>query len=182
MIILSQYEISYNTKYSIYQVNSAEESNLCCPYCNGILKFRDRKRRSAIRKENNERCWYLLQRLKCKDCGKIHVELPDFMLPYKHYDAEMVQDTIDEKEENYCAADDSTIRRWKTSFKFAKARISALLIAMWMKTSVNSAPLFKAEDALCDVKEMRPCDWLTFVIRMLVNGGYRICTQFAFCP
>ena len=33
-----------------------------------------------------------LRRLKCKSCRKIHSELPDYIIPYKRYCAEIIEE------------------------------------------------------------------------------------------
>ncbi|HOW23609.1 MAG TPA: DUF6431 domain-containing protein [Sedimentibacter sp.] len=53
--------------------------------------------------------WYRLHRLKCPGCGKLHLELPDFMAPKKHYEARLIEDVMAGRSDS-CPADDSTIR------------------------------------------------------------------------
>lgn len=64
--------------------------------------------------------WYQINRLKCtnKECGKLHNELPDCLSPYKHYDAGLIEDVVDDvvteddtETENYPCAD--TMNHWK---------------------------------------------------------------------
>jgi len=43
--------------------------------------------------------WFRIRRLKCKECGKLHRELPDILLPYKHYRSEIIEEALDGKEE-----------------------------------------------------------------------------------
>lgn len=142
---------------------------------------RDTKSRHVIRKETEETRWYSLRRLKCTICRKLHTELPDFMQPYKHYESESIQDTIDENPDNCCQADNSTLNRWKSSFGNAKAQIEALLIACWIYQSRVQYALLNSNSLLITIRNtMR--GWLAFVMKMLINSGYRIHTQFAFCP
>ena len=60
------------------------EAELSCPCCGGALKYRDRRQRKA-RDESGDWVIYQLRRLRCQGCGKLHTELPDFLLPYKRY-------------------------------------------------------------------------------------------------
>ena len=41
--------------------------------------------------------WCLIRRLKCSNdkCRRLHNELPDFLCPYKHYDAGLIEDVAD---------------------------------------------------------------------------------------
>ena len=60
------------------------EADLSCPCCGGALKYRDRRQRKALN-ESGDWVIYRLRRLRCQGCGKLHTELPDFLLPYKRY-------------------------------------------------------------------------------------------------
>lgn len=70
-----------------------------------------------------------LRRVRCKDCKKTHVLLPDFLCPHKHYSVFDIELAIGElesgipAEEIDCAADVSTIRRWYCSFTSKAARV-----------------------------------------------------------
>ena len=33
---------------------------------------------------------FLIRRLKCSNCGRLHRELPDCLVPYKHYASEVI--------------------------------------------------------------------------------------------
>jgi hypothetical protein len=122
-----------------------------------------------------------VRRLRCRSCGKIHTELPDFILPYKHYEAPAIQKTLDDEPDASCAADDSTLRRWRESFAEASPLIIALLTALYMKVANNAAPLFHFGGILSNIRA-RQKHWLTFVFQLLINSGHRLRTRFAFCP
>ena len=77
-----------------------------CEKCGGWLSVHDRRDRKAINAKG-EQVTYNLRRLQCKNCKKIHLEIPDCLVERKRYDAESV------KNPDICAADDSTIRRWR---------------------------------------------------------------------
>ena len=38
---------------------------------------------------------FLIRRLKCSSCGKLHRELPDCLVPYKHYASEVISGVLD---------------------------------------------------------------------------------------
>ena len=145
------------------------------------MKVRDSRVRYVIRNSTDCRESYILRRLRCMSCGKIHTELPDFILPYKHYDAQAVQDTLDGIPDNTCSADDSTMNRWRASFKSAVETITALLVAYLMQLSGENAPLFALKWILKKIKKDHS-NWLAFVMRLLINTGNRLHTKFTFCP
>lgn len=90
-----------------------------CPNCGGELRFWDMVNR-LIRYENGDKEWTRIRRMKCKKCGKLHRELPDYILPFKQYDAEIIKEiqngsitSDDLGYENYPT--ELTMLRWKKS-------------------------------------------------------------------
>ena len=75
------------------------------------MKVRDSRKRKA---KNAEGKIYVfsLRRLKCPNCNSIHLELPDCIEPNKHYFKLTIENTLSNNID-YCAADNSTIRRWR---------------------------------------------------------------------
>src|SRR5699024_11920458 len=55
-----------------------------CPVCGEPLSYRDSCVR-IMRLEGGRKRRFLIRRLKCSSCGRIHRELPDCLVPYKHY-------------------------------------------------------------------------------------------------
>lgn len=62
---------------------------IACPNCQGVLGPYDRRRRNLIEEDGWNR-QYLLRRLRCESCLKMHTELPAIMIPYKRYSAAVV--------------------------------------------------------------------------------------------
>lgn len=110
MIITSHYALRYDEDQKAIRVLSYESP--ICPDCGGDLSGYDTRRRHAIDSAGRSR-WYLCRRLRCRSCGKLHVELPDFMEPRRHYEAGVIEEVRAGDPEQTCPADDSTIRRWK---------------------------------------------------------------------
>ena len=62
-----------------------------------IRRVTDRKLR--IHKEaGGKKSWFAINRLKCTNekCRRLHNELPDCMIPYKHYGSDIIEDVVDE--------------------------------------------------------------------------------------
>lgn len=87
-----------------------------CPKCGGALKYYDNVRR-IIRTKGGVKCWTRVKRYKCEFCNGIHRLLPDYIFPYKHYEADIIlgvvnglitSDTL-EFEDYPC---EMTIKRW----------------------------------------------------------------------
>lgn len=95
------------------------EEDAICPMCGSPLCKRD-KRMRVHKTAGGKKSWYIINRLKCtnKKCGKLHNELSDCMVPYKHYGTQLIEDVVDEavgpddlETENYpCEA---TMSHWK---------------------------------------------------------------------
>lgn len=97
---------------------------ICCPICQGSLKQYDRRIRKAI-DNNAETKRYSLRRLRCQKCGKIHLELPDNLLPYKRYEAEVIEDAI--ATNNSCVpSDQRTIKKIRRWYRQVKASLTGV--------------------------------------------------------
>ena len=55
---------------------------------------------------------YKLRRVKCPGCCRLHVEAPDVIEPRKHYEKAAIEAALTGSAD-VCAAEDSTIRRWR---------------------------------------------------------------------
>ncbi len=72
-----------------------------------------------------------LRRLCCKHCGRLHLELPNLLVPQKHYTAEVIENVVDEvsTEEDKSTEDyprQDTMRRWKRWIAFCGTQIGGL--------------------------------------------------------
>jgi hypothetical protein len=144
------------------------------------MLVRDTVERIVVRWEQG-RCVYRIRRLKCIQCGHIHRELPDFALPFKNYDAQTVQKTLDSDSDNDCCADDSTMGRWRSSFAAAQSSIAALLTSYYISLTQSAGSIFGFENILLKIRREQK-SWLAFVLGLLINSGHRPHTGFAFCP
>ena len=119
-----------------------------------------------------EKTWGTVRRLKCKnkDCGKIHRELPDKMVPYKHYQAECIEATLDEKEVQ-CGANDLTFSRWKSWYGWVKP-----LMAEWLLLAVRTigdlVEMARRADETLQTLRARGGGWLAGAYLTTVNAGY----------
>ena len=90
--------------------------NLLCPHCNNTLKYHDKVKRK-LRTKHGVSNYIYIRRFKCKNCNSIHRELPENVLPYKHYELEIVKGV----REGYITSDtigfesfpsEETMKRW----------------------------------------------------------------------
>ena len=179
MVMVSSFNEKYNTNYDAIEIISSSIHH--CPQCSGGLVYRDHKLRRTKNLAGGETL-YLLRRFRCTTCGKYHTEIPDSIQPYKHYDSETIQSVLDEEEcTDACIADASTIRRWKEEFQFAAHNIEQQIAAVYAKESGNHVPLRTPGEILKHIRTLHN-RWLAFVMTLLINTGYKLCTRFAFCP
>ena len=89
-----------------------------CPVCGGELIFYDNVSR-IVRTKRRETRRVSIRRMQCHICDAVHRELPDYLLPYKQYESEVIfgvreglitSDTLG-YEDYPCEA---TMIRWKT--------------------------------------------------------------------
>ena len=89
-----------------------------CPTCGSKMKRYDKVRR-IVRKRYGQVKRIDIRRMICQGCGSMHSELPYELLPYKHYEAEIIRGFIlgsysscDLEFEDYPS--ETTIKRWRT--------------------------------------------------------------------
>lgn len=60
-----------------------------CPKCGGELKYYGMVPR-IVRTKNRATSWVKIRRLRCGKCGAFHREIPEFIFPFKQYEAEVI--------------------------------------------------------------------------------------------
>ena len=63
---------------------------ILCEKCNCETEYYDTVQRTIL-KANREKQYLQIERYRCPKCGSIHRILPDNVLPYKQYDAEIIE-------------------------------------------------------------------------------------------
>ena len=109
MLIIYHYKIRFDRERDLYVVKG--KTPPLCPDCGVLLSGYDSRRRRVIERDGSVSI-YLLRRLKCPSCDRLHLEIPDIIAPAKHYSADVIEQVRAGDSED-CPADDSTIRRWR---------------------------------------------------------------------
>ena len=65
-----------------------------CPSCGDKLAYYDSAKRIVRTKARQTRC-IKIRRMRCCGCGILHRELPDSLLPYKQYEAELIRGVLE---------------------------------------------------------------------------------------
>jgi len=175
MIIVSQYDISFNNKTGVF-VKSREKS--VCPVCDSKLRSRDSRLRKVIR-EDGTSIHVRIRRLRCDRCCKLHSELPDFIQPRKQHEVKTIQAALEHKAD--CITEESTIRRWRREFQLKREQINGILTSIWSRETGRHWNILSAFSLLDTIMETMD-NWLAFVNRTIANRGFGTYTQFVFCP
>lgn len=146
-----------------------------CPECKAFLRYRDRKTR-IMKSEGGIRQWVKIRRFQCCSCGRYHNELPDCMIPYKHYQTELISGVIDGvvtqddlDSEDYPCAD--TMLLWIRWFIHNVERIEGYLRSVSYELSdYNQTVLFSKVSLLDSIRSKTP-SWLERIIRIIYNSG-----------
>ena len=119
-----------------------------CPICQGLLEYYDRRKRKAINGQGEQEV-YSLRRLRCSNCKRLHLELPWFLIPYKRYRLEVIEDRaeqapVEERTRQKIKAwygqiktDFLGVWQWCIMQGFASPQISPVLTT-YVRATVNS--------------------------------------------
>ena len=175
MVIITHFSRYINPETG--KIHICGQQHPACPKCNSTMKFRDTCNRHC--KDKESKCtWYVLRRFEC--CDSTHREIPDFLFPFKHYEADVVQSVIDGNTDGI-AADESTIRCWRRQWKTQEERIRLVLMAFLMQVHNDISKLIGTSSDIIILIRKKYLRWLSFVLRMLIHGCIPLYTQFAFC-
>ena len=160
-------------------MNSKEDSQ--CPICGSLLKKRD-KRLRIHKLTGGKKEWYLINRLKCSNeqCGRMHNELPDCLSPYKHYDAQLIEDVVegvvseeDKECEDYPCV--QTMNHWKRWMQLNEDHINGAMKSTADRLLDLGAEFVRSTDSLLKELKIRISPgWLKAVNGFLYNTGGRL--------
>lgn len=108
------------------------------------------------------------------NCGRSHRLLPDCSVPYKHYEAELIEDVVDgviteeDIQEDYPA--DITLQRWRQWAKqFLTETEGRLRSAGYRILDLSETFLGSRESLLDRLKERLENGWLSIAIRIMYS-------------
>lgn len=119
----------------------------------------------------------IIRRLRCCDCGRIHHELPDILVPYKRYGSESIEAAVTGDTALDVAADESTIRRWRNWFKDLASYLLGCLTSIVIRCgrgSVEEASRLPSGSALERIwRHVGDAPgWLARLVRPVTNSNY----------
>lgn len=147
-----------------------------------VIGTKERKSKNSVGETKN----YNLRRLRCKSCRKIHHELPDFLIPYKRYEAACIESVLTNPDLHDVPADESTLIRWSSWFKrFVDYWIGCLISIMLRTnqdiTTVNVTSI-SSQPALHRIGRLvgDASNWLMRIVRPIVNFNLWVHTRSAY--
>lgn len=97
-----------------------EEGNFRCPTCGGTLKYHDSIPR-IVKTISGKTRWDKIRRLICTHCRAVHREIPEYLLPFKHYESDIIRGFVgkqlsifDLEYEDYPC--EGTIKSWMNEY------------------------------------------------------------------
>jgi Domain of unknown function (DUF6431) len=124
----------------------------------------------------------MIRRMQCKECERIHHELPDIIVPYKRYEAASIEQVVTEPNPAV-AVDESTLRRLRNWFKiwsaYAVGCLSALANRYNLPVKASSKPL---QSSLQRIGQFvgNADGWLARSVRSIANVNLWAQTRSAF--
>ena len=147
-----------------------------------VIGTRNRK----CKERSGEMKVYNIRRLACDNCGRIHHELPDFLVPYKRYESECIETVLSNPTSHDIPADESTLFRWYGWFKSLIDYWIGCLISIMHRTKQENNPLdlasVNSETALYRLGRLvgDAPKWLERIVRPIVNLNLWLHTRSAF--
>ena len=160
---------------AIYFDRSSDQPDIPCPCCQGRLFYRDSCTRILLL-EGRDRYTCVIRRLKCSICGRLHRELPDILVPYKHYAAEVISGVLDgiitpgdaDSEDYPC---ETTMRRWHDWLTANSLRIDGYLKSIGSRLPGFTEELLKSGEPLLLKLRSTCARWLETILRFIYNAG-----------
>lgn len=179
MVIVSRYRLVEKTSGNIFSVLS--EECLPCPCCGEHLSSIGSRRRK-YRKPTSDVIVLFIRRMRCGSCRRIHHELPDFLVPYKRYSAESIEEVVCEGASAAVAVDNSTICRWLGWFSWIVEYMVQCLLALSFRNGLSikdDSPCIHQFSRLIQFVGDAP-GWLARSVRPVANSNLWIHTRSAF--
>ena len=146
-----------------------------CPHCGNPLAMRDH--RSRIWKwYGGEKRRITVRRMFCSACDKLHIELPDVLVPHKHYGSEVIENVVDgvstpddlTTEDYPC---EKTMERWKDWVAVNTPQIDGCLRSAGTRLLDLHESLLASTDSLLTRLREKGAGWLAVIEGLLYRVG-----------
>lgn len=134
-----------------------------------------------IRQTDGDSRTLLIRRLRCGDCGRVHHELPDIVVPYKRYDSETIEEILSPKDNSPSfPGETSTASRLRLWFLLLRGYFEGTLRALSFLYRRDRDLLEKLSGMIPLDPAMMENGWLKRLVRVIVNSGRWKQTRSAF--
>jgi hypothetical protein len=147
-----------------------------------VIGTRDRKSIDRFGKSKT----YNIRRLRCDCCGRVHHELPNFLVPYKRYESDCIEMVLSNPLNHDVPADESTLYRWGSWFHYFLDYWVGCLNSIMLRTKQGTVALKRSSliSKTVPPKIGRLVGdaprWLERIVRPIVNLNFWIHTRSAF--
>lgn len=178
MIIIEKYKlVTDESDRNKFYVKNEERS--ICPLCShSCLKVIGSRKRIVLN-SRGEKWVVVIRRLRCSECGRIHHELPDMLVPYKRYSSACIE-AIVEGAGNEISCENSSIYRIREWFghimEYVAGSLGAVAAKMGIEVEVKEESAFQRITAYVGKEK----GWLARTVRTIVNTNNWVHTRSAF--
>jgi len=162
----------------IFYVRSRE--NIPCPVCGGLLSVYGSRKRFLL-DENGDRITLIIRRMKCTHCSRIHHELPDCIVPYKHYSSSVIEELLGaaDHRDSCFPGESSEMYRLLAWFFLLRLYFEGVLRSLKLRWKED----LRIQSELNSLIPLSPVSlapgWLSKLVRFVVNSGSWPQTHFA---
>jgi len=158
----------------VFFVESSVTTHIC-PVCQERLHYRDSRKRIR-KKEGGMKDLLMVRRFHCNHCHSYHTELPDCLVPFKHYETEVISGVLD----GVVSPDDldsedypsyPTMLRWLQWFNENLERIQGYLRDIGFNLLHLGESILFSQDSLLEVIRNKYQNWLELILRLIYNTG-----------
>lgn len=158
----------------IFLVESNEDHPVC-PCCGAPLHHHDSRKR-IWRLPDGKRRHLVIRRMRCDNCSRLHNELPDCLVPYKHYGTTLIEKVVDGRvgpddlglEDYPC---ERTMQRWENWIERNTTFIDGYIKSIGYRILNYSDQLLKSRISLLNKLRKLERHWLHIVIPLIYNSG-----------
>lgn len=127
----------------------------------------------------------IIRRLRCRNCQRVHHELPDILVPYKRHCSESIESVVSETDQAVSVpADDSTLFRLRCWFAGLAEHLAGCLQSVFIRVHGKTAGELSGppQSALQRIWKVvgKASGWLARVVRPLANMNLWVHTRSAF--